>query len=213
MKTTWLSAILLASVLPLGAANIFSENFEGATLGIYSTGSTITGTLFRVAGSNASVDIVGPGDYGHLCAAPAANGFCLDSTGSGGNRGFVETISMIAFGPGSYNLSIGITRWNDTVSGGGEQDATIRVSIGSVFTQTYVVDSSWVNGIVIENFTVGALTNARLQIEDLSGSAGFAGAIVDSISIDDSINSVPEPSTYFLAAAGLVSLALRNRKR
>lgn len=208
--------ILISLAASLSAANIFSENFEGSTTGYYTTGNNVSTSIFRVVGSNAAVDIVGPGDYGFLCSSPGASGSCLDTTGGGANsRGSVETILDYAFAPNNYTLSIGIRQWVDNFSPSpaGAFNATVRVSIGSFFSNTYALDGSN-DGIKNINFTVASLTNARLLIEDLSGDASFAGAIIDNISVDTvEPGQIPEPSTYALFAAGLSALALARRKR
>ncbi len=217
MRKLVLSSIILMAVSTMNAATVFSENFEGSTIGFYATPSTITGSIFQLIGNTGSADIngpdngVGPVDYGWLCASPAASGKCLDTTGSG-SRGTIETILSYNFTPGTYQLSIGITRWNDTVAGGGLQDANLRINIGSLFSNSYAVNSSWINGIVVETFTVATGTTAKLTIADASGTAGFAGAIIDNISVD-SVNGIPEPSTYALIGSGVAALFFARRKR
>ncbi len=208
MRKLVLSSIILMAVSTMNAATVFSENFEGSTIGFYATPSTITGSIFQLIGSSGTADVVGPADYGWLCASPGASGKCLDTTGSG-SRGTIETILAYTFAPGTYQLSIGITRWNDTVAGGGLQDANLRINIGSLFSNSYAVNSSWINGIVVETFTVATSTTAKLTIADLSGTAGFAGAIIDNIRVSD----IPEPSTYALIGSGVAALFFARRKR
>lgn len=215
MRKLVLSSIILMAVSTLSAANIFSENFEGSTVGFYSIAGTptVTGSIFTLIGNSGTADVVGPTDYGWLCAAPGASGKCLDTTGSAA-RGTIETaLSYNFLANTAYTFSIGITRWNDTVNGGGLSDANLRINIGSFFSKSYAVNSSWVNGIVVETFTVGSVGGlAKLTITDTGGSASYAGAIIDNISLDEGI-IVPEPSSYALIGSGVAALFFARRKR
>jgi hypothetical protein len=189
------------------AGSILAENFESATAGFYASGA-IAGTAFSVV--SGSIDIVGPGSYGWLCAAPAS-GNCVDTTGSTGStpgRGVFETTNLLNLTPGPYVLTFSLAHWNDTQDGGGPQDATISVSLGGLYSETFTVDSSWVDQQVVRNITVASSTSANLLFTDLSGTAGFAGAIVDNVTLD----SVPEPSTLCLLGLGLAVLPFARRR-
>ena len=203
-----LDCVVLTLLMGVGvyAGPILSENFESATAGFYTSGA-IAGTAFSVV--SGSIDINDPSSYGWLCAAPAS-GACVDTTGSVGTtpgRGIFETTNLLNLTPGQYFLSFSLVRWNDTENGGGPQDASISVSLGGLYNETFTVDSGWVNQQIIRNITVASDTSANLRFTDLGGSAGFAGAIVDNVTLD----TVPEPSTLCLLGLGLAVVQFARR--
>ena len=188
------------------AGPILAENFESATAGFYTSGA-IAGTVFSVI--SGSIDIDDPGSYGWLCVAPAS-GKCVDTTGStqtAPGRGIFETTNLLSLTPGQYLLSFSLVRWNDTQNGGGPQDATISVSLGGLYSETFTVDSGWLNQQIVRNITVASGTSANLRFTDLGGTAGYAGAIVDNVTL----NSVPEPSTLCLLGLGLAAMPFARR--
>jgi hypothetical protein len=204
-----LLGVALVSAAP--AATIFTEDFSGATIGFYNAG-VITGTGFSIV--SGSADIVGPGvgNYGHLCVAPAG-GQCLDTHGSGATRGVIETTNLLDFNtPGVYTLSFALVRWNDSEpQGAGLQDSVVTVTIGGLFNKTYTVDGTWVNQTVTEVINIAAPSGtARIRFADGGGSAPYAGAILDNVTLD---SPVPEPGTVALMSAGLLAAGLLSRRK
>ncbi len=203
-----LAIALGASIGAQGA--LLSEDFEGATDGFSNTTGVITGTVFSLL--SGSYDIKGPSYYSWICVTPASNR-CLDTTGGGGARGTIETTNDINFASaGTYTLMFSLVRWNDTVMGGGLQDATIQVDLGpsgSLFSNTYVVDSTWTNQTVTEMIVIGAPTSGKLRFTDLSGTTGYAGAVLDNVVLDV---AVPEPSTFVLLGIGLLGAGFARRR-
>jgi hypothetical protein len=202
------AVLILSMSVGLHASSILSENFESATAGFYTSGA-IAGTAFSVV--SGSIDINSPSSYGWLCSAPAA-GNCVDTTGSTGSapgRGVFETTNLLNLPTGQYVLSFSLVRWNDTQNGGGLQDASINVSLGGLYSETFTVDGGWVDQQVVRSITVASDTSANLLFTDLGGTAGFAGAIVDNVTLD----SVPEPSTFWLLGLGVAAMPFARRFR
>jgi hypothetical protein len=211
MKRTLVQAIAVVSLtLGLQAAPILQENFQGASgSGIQTSAGVIPGTIFSLI--SGSIDINTGADYGWLCVAPAS-GICVDTTGSTATqpgRGVFETTNAINLSPGSYLLSFSLVRWNDTQNGGGLQDASITVTLGSLYNETFNVDGTWTNQTINRIINVASGTSVYLRFTDNSGSAPYAGAIVDNVLLD----AVPEPATYGMIGLGLSALALVRRKR
>lgn len=201
------------------AGAILQEDFESAAIGFYGTaGSVITGTAFSLVSGSIDINGAGPGNYGWLCVSTAV-GQCVDTTGSTGSvpgRGVFQTTNALNLDPGVYTLSFSLVHWNDTQSGGGPQDASILVSLGWLYSELFTVDGTWVNQQVVRTITVGSSTSANLQFADQGGTAGYAGAIVDNVSLSssaDNVSSVPEPATYGLIGMGLMALGIVQRSR
>ena len=202
-------SLLFFSLSSLSAwgGTVFSENFASATAGLYGAG-ILPGTGFSVV--SGSVDINAGAQYGWLCAAPAT-GFCLDTTGSTSSvpgRGVFETtLAYLVQGPTSISFSL--VRWNDTVNGGGPQDASVTVTFGGLFSETFTVDGSFSNTTILRNFNVPVATSAKLRFTDNSGTLHAAGAVVDNVVIT---SAIPEPSTLTLAGLSLLLGAIARRR-
>jgi hypothetical protein len=211
MKAMRFVLLFLATVLVSTAGVIFSENFSGATPGDYATTGVLTGTNFTLTAG--SIDVDGTGWYADSCVAPTS-GNCIDTTGYGNMRGVLTSTNAISFSPGQYLLSFDLAGWSVTsASEGGPQteSATVEVDLG-----TLVVDQQYFrNGslnpypTVYIPFTVTSTTAANLVFTDLSGTTGYAGAILDDIEIQ----SVPEPGSLMLIGAGALILLARKRAR
>jgi len=194
--TTVVLAVLMVMVLPAAAATIFSENFNGATVGVKNPGA-ISGTLFSVA--SGSVDVLGTGFGAFLCVG-SSSGNCVDLNGDA--KGTLSSTSPIALAAGNYVLTF-------TLNGSQRGVATsTTVSLGSLFTQTFAENSGDLNVFAI-NFSVAASTSATLTFT--SNTSGATGALLDNISLDTS--AVPEPTTFILIGGGLLPIALLARKR
>lgn len=219
MRKQFLFGMILASLLgTASAATLFSENFEGATgpLPIFrNTVGVIPGTGFSLVSGTIDVNAPGAANYGGTCAAPAS-GYCVDTTGSG-TRGVFETTNPFNFlATVQYTLNFALVRWNDTQNGGGQQDATLRVGLYNgnveVVGTTYVVNSGFTNGTQTFVYTPGVTVNGlRVRFTDQSGSAAYAGAIVDNVVLSD--NTVPEPATFAFVGLGVAALAVARRRR
>jgi hypothetical protein len=207
MKTTRVALALLVLTGWLTAGVIFSEGFEGGTPGDVITG-VIAGTTFEVTGGN--VDLVAPPNiYASLCGG---GGACIDTTGSGG-RGTIQTVDTIFFEPGTYILRFSLQGWSFVDPGIGllNESATIRVILGSVVSEVISVTGS-ANPYPVYQivFPIFSEQNLRLSFQDLSGSAGYAGAILDDIVIE---TTVPEPASFLLVLPALAGLLWARRRR
>jgi hypothetical protein len=206
MRTARVALALLVLTGWISAGVIFSEDFEGQSPAEVVTGLIGT-TAFEVIAGN--VDLVAPPNpYTALCGTGNS---CIDTTGSGG-RGTISTINPIHFAPGLYYLSFRLQGWSypDPEIGTINESATIRVILpGLLDTAFFVAGASNPYPLVRIVFSVETEQNLKLTFQDLSGSAGYAGAILDDIEIG---TAVPEPASFLLMLPGLAGL-LWARKR
>ena len=203
-------AILLAASMTCPAAVLFTENFELATPGYYSTLGVITNTGFSLL--SGSIDVKGPGWYPLLCAG-TASGTCVDTVGAGATSGQkIETTSDLALSSGSlYRLTFDLGNWTEHGSGSiydiGPHSATVRVTVG-----TYSEDFSFTNPDAPASITrtfVYSGGSVRLAFENTASNLPFAGLILDNISLEE----IPEPSSILLLGSGMLALLGARRRR
>jgi len=216
---TKLVPLFLAVALAAPAANIFYENFDGATPGFDPTLGVIPGTQFTlVAGS---IDVNGatpPGYYPELCVAPTS-GNCIDTTGAAPwGRGTISTTDAIFFTPGEYVLSFDLEGWYDTIEGDvTDAWATVQVSLGPLFTPESFTVVGGDQGLVEQiPFTVVSSNFATLTFSDQEGKYSFAGGILDNVSIDTvdpPDPPAPEPGTMLLGGVGALIVFAGKRAR
>ena len=231
MRKQFLFGMVLASLLgTANAATVFSENFQGAPVAFQGAAGPITGTLFSLLAG--SIDINGvpnnPGGandgYGRLCSGFFTDSTqqCLDTMGGGGGpRGDFESTSAINFVVGvQYTLSFVLYQWNadrngtqPPVSGGINTMLRVRVGLSGLFDMIY--DSSLCAAaacVITANFTPVAANAGlqRLRFTDNGPGTGFAGAILDDVTIQ---SAIPEPATFALVGLGVAALAFARRKR
>jgi hypothetical protein len=198
--------LFLSSVTALNAGVIFQEDFEGysGTLGYIDATGILAGTQFSL--TSGTVDLNGAAWYSVLCHSPAS-GTCVDTTGGGGHPGVITTTSAIALSAGTYVLSFDLAGWDD---GTYQENTSVQVTLGSLLSQTFYRDGASNPYSTVEiGFTVPVDTTAYLSFADLGGSAGYAGAVLDNISIAES----PEPGTLMLLAVGIAGLAIKFGRR
>ena len=204
MKRYVCALLLMLAVSGASAGVIFSEDFEGGVNPSFVTaGNIISGTEFEVV--SGSVDYIKPPSaYAVMCGA---GGSCIDTTGSG-TRGEIRTIAAIDFLPGIYYLSFNLQGWKDFNNL--TRSASIQVLIPGLLDVTLSrngannpYDLEWMQ------FVVPTSQSVKLTFRDLSGNAGFAGAILDDVEIG---TSTPEPSSLLLILSGFAALAVLRRR-
>src|ERR1017187_3600408 len=164
-------AVLLVIAAP--AQVILQENFDELTPQLTVTSA---GTFFNtINGTN--VDIVGGDIFGYLCVPPES-GNCLDLDGSDGLSQGDLVSTTFTLNPGIlYTLSFDLI--------GSQRDVTTSttVSLGSYYSQTFVLDSGDItSGIVTTQFTVPSTTTNN-YFEFKSNTPGNVGALLDNVSI------------------------------
>lgn len=204
-----LLVMLLAGTASAGV--IFSEDFEGGINQDVIPAGVIAGTQFEVITGNVDhikndADPANP--YAIMCGA---GGSCIDTTGSGNARGEIRTIDAIDFLPGTYYLSFSLQGWKDHQNN--TATANIQVLLPGLVDVTLSRNGA-TNPYPVEwlVFDVLAPQSVNLTFRDLGGSAGYAGAILDSIVIGTTAGDVPEPSTLLLSLPVLAGLALLRRR-
>jgi hypothetical protein len=164
-------AVLLVIAAP--AQVILQENFDELTPQLTVTSA---GTFFNTINPT-NVDIVGGDLFGYLCVPPES-GNCLDLDGSDGLSQGDLVSTTFTLNPGIlYTLSFDLI--------GSQRDVTTSttVSLGSYYSQTFVLDSGDItSGIVTTQFTVPSTTTNN-YLEFKSNTPGNVGALLDNVSI------------------------------
>jgi hypothetical protein len=201
-KSAWFASgfLVICSLLLLPAvsrADILSENFDELTPAL--NASSPVGVFTVTAGS---VDVVGGGLFGGLCAAPES-GNCVDLDGSSSAAGQL-TSAPLTLTPGTYTLSFDLIG-----SQRGVTDST-TVTLGSLYDQTFVLASGDdTDGIVSATFTVASTTVAPLVFTSNDGPSDI-GELLDDVDLaavgTTTPSPTPEPATFSLIAISLLGL-------
>lgn len=197
--------MLLVSAASAGV--IFSEDFEGGVdQDVHGLG-LIAGTQFEVVAGNVDhiKDDADPANpYAMMCGS---GGSCIDTTGSG-SRGEIRSIVEFTFTPGVYYLSFSLQGWRDFDNN--TASANIQILIPGLVDEVLIRTRT--HGPYDREriqFDVFAPQTVRLTFRDLSGSAGYAGAILDDVEIG---TATPEPSTLLLLLPALAAVAALRRR-
>jgi hypothetical protein len=202
-------AIFVAASLTCSATPLFTEDFEGATPGYYSTVGGISGTVFSLV--SGSIDIVGTGYWPLLCTG-TASGNCVDSVG--GSSGYsgqkIETTSSYSDPSNLYWLTFSLGGWTegdrtDLYTSAAGYSATVLVTFGS-WSESFTRGYGDVPATISRSFTS---TGGKLSFETTNSTLTWAGLIVDNITLE----SVPEPSSVVLLGGGLLALFVARRRR
>jgi hypothetical protein len=159
---------------------IFQDSFDNQTLGLAIT------SLNNWTVTAGNVDVIGPGFFDLY----PGNGHYLDMDGSCGNATIQSPPLNLA--PGVYQLSFRIG--NNSFGGN-----SLNVSLGSLFNQSFVAQSSLELTPVRVEILVGATTMASLVLEE-TGPSDCGGSVLDSVTLTfDRALAVFEPFAAFKA--------------
>lgn len=225
-------AALAATALLLSAsANatvLMSNNFDAENGGV--TALNYTG-FSNMTVASGSVDLVGNGAFGVVCAGNA--GACVDLDGTTRQSGVLQTATF------SFNAGDRVD-WSFDVSGnqrGGGFDffAAGFVFGGPTLLSSYSLTGAWGPFLVFSNFvTSGIETNTSAAdtfpflnygISFVAGQAGTFYATLSSLNSNDdfgavadnvllTLDPVPEPATWAMMIAGfaMTGFALRRHR-
>jgi Protein of unknown function (DUF642)/PEP-CTERM motif len=190
-KVLSIALLAAAPVLAQAQSTIFADDFNANAVGpnLAPTGWTVT---------NGTVDIVGPGFFGGLCAAGGDK--CIDLDGSTNDAGVLSH---------DFSLTAGITYTATFELAGNQRGGKDRITVSfgsSVFTfAALAANTAWSNYEV--EFTP---TSSGIYALSFSNAGGDnIGAVLDNVAIQ----AVPEPETYAMLLAGLGLMGTIARRK
>jgi hypothetical protein len=192
-----ISALVIAvtSLASVQGATILSENFNEFTpqLAVTSAGA------FTTSGRT-NVDIVATANgFGVLCASPAF-GNCVDLDGTGGNSQGILQSGPITLKPGvNYFLSY------DLIGSGRGNTTSATVTFGP-YSSTITLASGDTSTGIVSGALVTVSSTITTNLSFTSNTPGDVGSILDNVFVRTSTATVPEPSSLFLFASGLLGL-------
>jgi hypothetical protein len=197
----------LSAPQPVAAVILLPDNFDTENGGV--------GILNYVGLANwnvteGTVDLIGNGLFDFL----PGNGLYLDLDGSTGNAGRIESKTTYSFNPAD------IVELQFKLAGSQRGDTnSVTVSLGSLFSEIFTLNSSEPFTTITRNFTVASPANGKLVFDHAGGD--WHGLLLDQVKI--SVNqtiSIPEPSSTsvifalgFLGAGSCLKQKLSQSKQ
>jgi hypothetical protein len=199
MSKTFLASLALAGFFafapPAAAAFLLQDDFNGEN-----GGSSLLNynALSNWTVSKGTIDLIGNGSWDFY----PGNGLYLDMDGTGIDSGGITSRTNFALGTGTYTLSFmlgGSQRWDGT--------NTVRVALGSVFSEDFTLASNAMLQTFTRTIIVGTAGLGRLSFTQLNARDNM-GLILDNVSLASNGGAdVSEPATLLLIAGALFIFA------
>jgi hypothetical protein len=202
--------LLGATVAAQASTIVFSEDFSGATVGSYNTGSNggtgdITGAKFKV--TDANIDVLGPG---YFSCVGNPGGKCVDLIGSSGKGTIASTVGIDLHAGDTYTIS-----YTDILQGfalGTSPSLAYKVSLGST---VFDVSSIPTATPVLLSFTAASTElGALLTFSTVGNIDGSHGPVISGISVSETaVAATPIPATLPLLVSALGGLGFVGWRR
>jgi hypothetical protein len=190
------SAVLALPVSVWANTSILNENFDELPV----AGNTTSAGAFSAISGN--VDVVGPGFFANLCAAPESD-VCIDLDGS--VQGAIQTNASFTLNPGTnYYLSF------DLIGSQRGGPAATLIDFGP-YSQLFVLGSGDDVSGIVTNALVTVSTTTVTHLTFLSETPGDEGNLLDDVTITSA--ATPEPSFMMLLLPGVMGLLVLARRR
>ncbi len=158
--TTGLTLVISGfGALSAQGAVIFKDDFNSETLGR-------NASLSNWIVSNGTIDVIGDGFFDFL----PGNGRYLDLDGSSGNAGKITTNKTFSFNSGDV-----ITLEFDLAGnqqGSGSDSVDVSFSLGSLFSETFILDGTTPLTTFTRTINVSSATNTQLIFDHAGGDNG-----------------------------------------